>query len=300
MIFAAPSPDPSVLRRRPPRPAARALFATCAAVWLSSCSTFSDFQWPWQGEKYKMVVEPDVPASKVYDQGLAKLANGDPTEAAKKFTDLGAKFPDSDWARKGLLMTTYAQFRGGDYDSAEQSAERYVKLYPKSPEAAYAVYLEASSYYNQIPDVSRDQERTAKALNLFKKVVQDYPNSEYVDDAKFKIEVTMDQLAGKEMSIGRFYLHRRNYTAAINRFRAVLTSYQTTRHSEEALYRLAEAYLGLGIADEAQTAAAVLGHNFPDGQWYKDAYALLKGGGLEPREDQKSWISKLYHAIVPS
>jgi outer membrane protein assembly factor BamD len=114
------------------------------------------------------------------------------------------------------------------------------------------------------------------------------------------MQVTADQLAGKEMSIGRFYLNRRNYTAAINRFRAVLTSFQTTRHSEEALYRLTEAYMGLGIADEAQTAAAVLGHNFPDGEWYKDAYNLLKGGGLEPRENQQSWISKLYHAVVPS
>ena len=137
-------------------------------------------------------------------------------------------------------------------------------------------------------------------MEAFKKVVQDYPNSEYVSDAKFKIQVTSDQLAGKEMSIGRFYLNRRNYTAAINRFRAVLSNYQTTRHAEEALYRLTEAYMGLGITDEAQTAAAVLGHNFPDGQWYKDAYALLKSGGLEPQEHQESWISKLYHTVVPS
>ncbi len=137
-------------------------------------------------------------------------------------------------------------------------------------------------------------------MEAFKKVVQDYPNSEYVSDAKFKIQVTSDQLAGKEMSIGRFYLNRRNYTAAINRFRAVLSNYQTTRHAEEALYRLTEAYMGLGITDEAQTAAAVLGHNFPDSQWYKDAYALLKSGGLEPQEHQESWISKLYHTVVPS
>jgi outer membrane protein assembly factor BamD len=298
MIFAQ-NPCAFAFLRRASRLAARVLLAAVAAVALSSCDALSEFN-PFAGEKYKMVIEPDVPASKVYDQGLANLANGDPTGAAKKFTDLGDKFPDSDWARKGLLMTTYAQFQGGDYDSAEQSAQRYVKLYPKSPEAAYALYLEAGSYYNQIPDVTRDQDRASKALEAFKKVVQDYPNSEYVEDAKFKINVTMDQLAGKEMSIGRFYLHRRNFTAAINRFRAVLTSYQATRHSEEALYRLTEAYLGLGITDEAQTAAAVLGHNFPDGQWYKDAYALLKGGGLEPKENQQSWISKLYHAVVPS
>jgi outer membrane protein assembly factor BamD len=289
----------SDLARGAMRIAGSCLVLVWAAVALTGCSMFDDFN-PFHGERYKTIIEPDVPASKIYDQGLAKLANGAPQEAAKKFTDLGKQYPTSDWARKGLLMTTYAQFQSGDYESAAQSAERYVKEYPKSAEAAYALYLEASSYYNQIPDISRDQERSAKALEAFKKVVQDYPNSEYVSDCKFKIQVTSDQLAGKEMSIGRFYLNRRNYTAAINRFRAVLSNYQTTRHSEEALYRLTEAYMGLGITDEAQTAAAVLGHNFPDGQWYKDAYALLKGGGLEPVEHQESWISKLYHTVVPS
>ena len=260
---------------------------------------FDDFN-PFGAEKYKTVIVPDVPASKVYDQGLGKLAGGAPQDAAKKFTELGKQYPGSDWARKGLLMTTYSQYTAGSYDDAETSAERYVKEYPKSEEAPYALYLQASSYYAQILDISRDQERASKALDLFKKVVADYPKSEYVSDSKFKIQVTSDQLAGKEMSIGRFYLNRRNYTAAINRFRAVLSNYQTTRHSEEALYRLTEAYMGLGISDEAQTAAAVLGHNFPDGQWYKDAYALLKGDGLEPVEHQESWISKLYHTVVPS
>jgi outer membrane protein assembly factor BamD len=278
---------------------ARGLLLAGATAALASCSMFDDFN-PFGAEKYKMVIEPDVPASKAYDQGLAQLADGAPQDAAKKFTDLGEKFPDSDWARKGLLMTTYAQYEAGDFDSTESSAERYVKLYPKSQEAAYALYLEASSYYRQIPDISRDQERAAKALVAFQQVVKDYPKSEYVEDSKYKIQVTMDQLAGKEMSIGRFYLNRRNYTAAINRFRNVLTAYQTTRHSEEALYRLVESYLGLGITDEAQTAAAVLGHNFPDGQWYKDAYNLLKSGGLSPQENQQSWISKLYHSVVPS
>ena len=294
MIFAAPNFRVSFLAR-----GIRVLLFAGAAATLASCSMFEEFN-PFGGEKYKMVIEPDVPASKAYDQGLAQLANGAPADAAKKFTDLGEKFPDSDWARKGLLMTTYAQYQGGDYDSAESSAERYVKLYPKSQEAAYALYLEASSYYRQIPDISRDQERAAKALFAFQQVIKDYPKSEYVEDSKYKIQVTMDQLAGKEMSIGRFYLNRRNYTAAINRFRNVLTAYQTTRHSEEALYRLVESYLGLGITDEAQTAAAVLGHNFPDGQWYKDAYNLLKSGGLSPKENEQSWISKLYHSVVPS
>src|SRR6516165_1340129 len=275
--------------------------AALVAIALSgsACSMIDQFN-PFGSEKYKMEVTPDVPASKTYDQALQKLANGAPAEAAKKFTDLGKQYPSSDWARKGLLMTTYADYQAGDYTSAETSAERYLKDYPNSPEADYVLYLQANAYYMQIPDISRDQEKTGKALETFKSVVDKYPKSEYAEDARFKIQVTEDQLAGKEMSVGRFYLNRRNYTAAINRFRNVLQYYQTTRHAEEALYRLVEAYLGLGIAQEAQTAAAVLGHNFPDSQWYQDAYNLLKGKGLSPEEYGGSWISKIYHTVVPS
>ena len=146
MIFAATNFRASALAL-----GARGLLIAGAAAALASCSMIEDFQAPWEGAKYKMVIEPDVPASKAYDQGLSQLAAGAPQEAAKKFTDLGKKYPDSDWARKGLLMTTYAQYEAGDYDSAESSAERYVKLYPKSTEAAYALYLEASSYYARSP-----------------------------------------------------------------------------------------------------------------------------------------------------
>jgi outer membrane protein assembly factor BamD len=283
--------------------AARCYVASAALVAIalacSSCSMIDQFN-PFGSEKYKMDITPDVPASKTYDQGLEKLANGAPAEAAKKFTDLGKQYPSSDWARKGLLMTTYADYQAGDYTSAETSAERYLKDYPNSPEADYVLYLQANAYYMQIPDISRDQEKTTKALETFQSVVQKYPKSEYSEDARFKIQVAEDQLAGKEMSIGRFYLNRHNYTAAINRFRNVLQYYQTTRHAPEALYRLVEAYLGLGITDEAQTAAAVLGHNFPDSQWYHDAYDLLKGKGLSPEEYGGSWISKIWHTVVPS
>jgi outer membrane protein assembly factor BamD len=265
----------------------------------SSCSMIDQFN-PFGSEKYKMEITPDTPASKTYDQGLQKLANGAPAEAAKKFTDLGKQYPSSDWAQKGQLMTTYANYQAGDYTGAVTSAERYLKDYPNSPDAPYVLYLQANAYYMQIPDISRDQENAQKALTAFHAVVQKYPKSEYVEDSKYKIDVTQDQLAGKEMSIGRFYLNRRNYTAAINRFRNVLQYYQTTRHAEEALYRLVEAYLGLGITDEAQTAAAVLGHNFPNSQWYQDAYNLLKGKGLSPHEFGQSWISQIWHTVVPS
>jgi outer membrane protein assembly factor BamD len=281
-----------------------AALAAVIAIALagSGCSMIDQFN-PmglFGGEKYKMEVTPDVPASKTYDEGLQKLANGAPSEAAKKFTDLGKQYPSSDWARKGLLMTIYSDYQAGDYTSAETESDRYLKDYASSPDAAYVAYLQANAYYMQIPDISRDQEKAVKAHDAFQAVVQKYPKSEYVDDSQYKLHVTEDQLAGKEMSIGRFYLNRRNYTAAINRFRNVLQYYQTTRHAEEALYRLVEAYLGLGITDEAQTAAAVLGHNFPNSQWYQDAYDLLKGHGLSPHEFGESWISKIYHTVVPS
>ena len=285
-------------RRLRRRYAVQAL-SVALAVCISGCSMFEQFN-PFGAEKYKMEIVPDTPASKTYDQGLEKLANGAPAEAAKKFTDLGKQYPGSDWARKGLLMSTYAQYQANDYTSAETSAERYLKEYPNSTEAPYVLYLQANAYYEQIPDISRDQDNANKALAAFQSLVQKYPKSEYVEDAKFKIQVTQDQLAGKEMSIGRFYLNRHNYTAAINRFRNVLQYYQTTRHAEEALYRLVEAYLGLGITGEAETAAAVLGHNFPDSQWYQDAYGLLKGKGLSPHNDPTSWMSKIYHTVVPS
>ncbi len=278
---------------------AAAAALTALALAVSGCSMFDQFN-PFGAEKYKMEVKPDVPASRTYDQGLDKLANGAPKEAAKKFSELGKQYPESDWARKGSLMTVYASYQAGEWTDAETAAEKYLKEYANSPDAAYVAYLQANAYYEQIPDISRDQDVATKALGAFQDIVKKYPKSEYVEDSKFKIQVCEDQLAGKEMSIGRFYLTRHNYTAAINRFRNVLQYYQTSRHAPEALYRLVEAYMGLGITDEAQTAAAVLGHNFPNSQWYKDAYAVLQSKGLSPAENSQSWISKIYHVVVPS
>lgn len=265
----------------------------------SGCSMIDQFN-PFGGEKYHMEVTPEIPASKTYNQGLEKLANGSAGEAAKKFAELGKQHPSSDWARKALLMQTYAQYQAANFTDAVQSSEKYMKEYPNSPDAAYVLYLQGNSYYGQIPDISRDQDSATRALADFQELVKKYPDSEYVEDAKFKIQVTEDQLAGKEMSIGRFYLNRHNYTAAINRFRNVLQYYQTTRHAPEALYRLVEAYMGLGVTGEAQTAAAVLGHNFPDSQWYQDAFNILKGQGLSPQENSDSWMSKIYHSVVRS
>ena len=272
-----------------------ALFAAALlAAPLMACSTIEGLNPFGGGEKYETKLLPDIPAEDTYNQGLARLEKNDTKGAAKKFADLEKQHPFSQWSKKGLLMTTFAQYQGADYDDAIASANRYYNLYPSSPDAPYALYLAGMSYYNQIPDISRDQERASRAVVLFKQLVEKYPKSEYAEDAKFKIQVTSDQLAGKEMSVGRYYLNRRQYAAAINRFRDVLGKYQRTRHTEEALMRLTEAYLGLGIPNEAQTAAAVLGHNFPDSPWYKDAFARLQGNNLEPAESQDSWISKLF------
>jgi outer membrane protein assembly factor BamD len=279
----------------------RLVLAMACGLPLGACSGLDSLNLNlFGGEKYETKLLPDVPAEDIYNQALARLDKKNYKDAAKKFTDLEKQYPYSQWSRKGLIMTTYSQYESADYDSAIASANRYVQLYPSTPDASYALYLAAMSYYQQVPDISRDQENSEKALTLFNQIVQQYPNSEYANDARYKIQVMRDQLAGKEMSVGRYYLNRRNYTAAINRFREVLAKYQTTRHTEEALERLTEAYLGLGITAEAQTAAAVLGHNYPDSQWYKDAYALLQADGLQPRESQDSWISQAFKKIVPS
>ncbi|SFK23504.1 outer membrane protein assembly factor BamD [Methylocapsa palsarum] len=251
----------------------------------------------FSGDKYKPEVVPEVPADDIYNQGLARLQKKDYSSASKKFGELDKQYPYSQWQKKGLLMTTFSQYEAGSYDDAIASAQRYISLYPTSPDVPYATYLAAMSYYNQIPEISRDQERAAKAAVLFGQIIEKYPKSEYTEDSRYKLQVVRDQLAGKEMLVGRYYLNQRNFPAAINRFREVLAKYQTTRHAEEALMRLTEAYLALGIPNEAQTAAAVLGHNFPDSIWYKDAYALLQTDGLQPHEDQGSWISKSFHKL---
>jgi outer membrane protein assembly factor BamD len=238
---------------------------------------------------------PDSPADLLYNEGLYLLNNKqDYKEAAKKFDEVDRENPYSDWARKALLMSAYAYYQSEDYESCVNSAKRYVTLHPGSPDAAYAQYLIGASYYDQILDVSRDQARADRAIDALQEVIRKYPSSEYAINAKKKIEMAHDQLAGKEMVVGRYYMERRDFVGAINRFKVVVTQYQTTRHVEEALERLTEAYIALGITDEAQTAAAVLGHNFPDSPWYKDAYNLVKTAGQEPNENRSSWISRAF------
>ena len=240
----------------------------------------------------------EEPADKLYNEGLYLMnEKKDIKEANKKFEEVDREHPYSDWARKSLLMSAYASYQAADYDGCIGSATRYITLHPGSPDAAYAQYLIAASHYDQIPDISRDQGRTQKAIAALEEVIRKYPTSEYATSAKAKLEGARDQLAGKEMDVGRYYLQKKDYTAAINRFKTVVTQYQTTRHVEEALARLTEAYMAIGIVGEAQTAAAVLGHNFPDSKWYKDAYNLVKSGGVEPSENSGSYISKAFKKL---
>jgi outer membrane protein assembly factor BamD len=256
---------------------------------LAACNTSNE-------QAVKDAFADDEPAGVLYNEGLAYLNAGKLSDAIKSFNDVDRQHPYSEWARKALIMSAFASYRRGKLDDTVQSAQRYLSLYPGSPDAAYAQYLIGSSYFKQIPDVTRDQEATRKAMASLQEIIDRYPDSEYATDAKNKIIAARDQLAGKEMQVGRYYLERREYIAAINRFKVVVTDYQDTRHVEEALERLVEANMAMGLTSEAQTAAAVLGHNFPDSKWYQDAYKLLQSGGLEPREDKGSWISKLFGA----
>jgi outer membrane protein assembly factor BamD len=245
------------------------------------------------GEKDEVVA--DVPADRLYNEGVYLLnEKKDSKEAAKKFEEVDRQHPYSEWARKALLMSAYSYYESKQYEEAIGAAKRYISLHPGTSDAAYAMYLIGASHFDQIPDVSRDQGRTEKAIAALEEVTRKFPNSEYAAAARKKVELGRDQLAAKEMEVGRFNQNQKNFIGAINRFKVIVTQYQTTREVEEALFRLTECYMMLGIVPEAQTAAAVLGHNFPDSDWYKDAYNLVKGGGFEPSENKGSWMSKAF------
>lgn len=241
-------------------------------------------------------LNPDPPA-KMYADADALMSAGKFDEAAKKFEDLDRDHPYSSEARRAIVMAAYAFYKAGKYPEAIASAERYTTLHPGTKEAALAHHIIASAHFDEIRGPNRDQTATRKALAELKTVRTRFPDSPYAKDADNRIRLAEDNLAASEMDVGRYYLKRKNYIAAINRFKTVVTEYQTTAHVEEALMRLTESYMALGIKQEAQAAAAVLGHNFPNSPWYKDAYALLQSDGLTPREDGGSWITKAWKAV---
>lgn len=267
------------------RRALKALPVVLLPILASACASDKDVD-------LATYVEQTEPADVLYNQGLANLEAGRLKEATKKFDSVDRQHPYSEFARKSMVMSAFSEYRQGKYDEAINAGKRYVQLYPSTPDAAYAQYIVGLSYFRQIRDVTQDQKESRRAIEAMEEVVNRWPDSEYVEDAKAKIRFARDQLAGKEMQIGRYYLERREYLAAIKRFRYVVEQYPNTRQVEEALARLTEAYYAMGLTSEAQTAAAVLGHNYPDSQWYADSFKLLQSGGLEPRENAGSWISK--------
>jgi outer membrane protein assembly factor BamD len=273
---------------------ARLLVMAPVLLLLGGCSAWTSLF----GDKDPIL--PDEPADRLYNEGVFLLnEKKDYKASAKKFEEVDRQHPYSEWARKSLVMSAFAYYEAGAYDESINAAKRYITLHPGSSDAAYAQYLIGASFFDQIPDVSRDQTRTERAIAALEEVTRKFPNSEYADSARKKIEVGRDQLAAKEMATGRYNQEKSNFIGAINRFKVVVTQYQRTRHVEEALERLAECYMALGIVMEAQTAAAVLGHNFPDSPWYKDAYRIVKSGGAEPSEDRGSWMSKAFRSLNP-
>jgi outer membrane protein assembly factor BamD len=247
----------------------------------------------------KREVASNDPPEVIYQQADALMDKGDFREAAKKFEDVDRDHPYSPFARRAIVMSAYAYYQAGMHPEAVAAAKRYITLHPGTKEAALAQHVIASSNFDRMTDPARDQNRTREALKELEILVRRYPSSPYAPKARNRIKITTDMLAAAEMKVARYYLEQHNYLAAVNRYRVVITNYQTTAHVEEALMRVAEAYMALGIKPEAQTATAVLGHNFPDSKWYQYAYRLLKSDGLEPHEDRSSWISRAWRTVKP-
>lgn len=278
--------SPSTSSSLGPRGLVRGL-ALMAALVLAACG----------GPDSEELAYEERPVNELYNEAIDELEGGNYRAAAPLFDEVERQHPYSIWARRAILMAAFCHYQVNDYDSAVIAAQRFIALHPGNPNVGYAYYLVALSFYEQITDVARDQRVTERALRGLEEVVRRFPDSEYARDSRLKVDLTYDHLAGKEMHIGRWYLQRDQYVAAINRFRTVVTRYQTTTHTAEALHRLSEAYMALGVAHEAQTAAAVLGYNYPGSEWYEYSYALLANDGLQPLEDEASWISRAWNSV---
>ncbi|MFT6773739.1 MAG: outer membrane protein assembly factor BamD [Paracoccaceae bacterium] len=257
---------------------------------LAACSGKDDdpFADPYAGRS----------AASIYAEAEDLLQQGDAVQSGEMLEELERVHPYSEWAKRAMIMSAFAYYQATEFERSRLAAQRFIDFFPSDADAPYAQYLIALSWYDQIVDVARDQGSARRALEELQKVVQRYPASEYAREAQLKIDLANDQLAGKEMMIGRYYLGQGRYIAAINRFKTVLTLYQTTSHAPESLHRLVEAYLSLGIIEEARTAAAVLGHNFPGSDWYQASYARMQGEGLAPWEDKESWISQVFRRVT--
>jgi outer membrane protein assembly factor BamD len=268
-----------------------------ASLMLSGCDTISSMFGGGDSED-KEAQYVERPVDQIYNDAWKRIKDGDWERAAKQFDEVERQHPYSVWARRAMLMSAFCYYQANKYPDAISAADAYISLHPGSHEVSYAFYLKAISLYEQIVDIGRDQGNTEAALVALQDVVQRFPDTEYARDATLKIDLTIDHLAGREMAIGRYYLLRGDYIGAINRFKVVVQQYQRTTQITEALERLTEAYYALGIYNEAKTAAAVLGANYPGSQWYKDSYNLLKEHNMKPEEDKGSWISKAFSKIL--
>ncbi|MCZ4345786.1 outer membrane protein assembly factor BamD [Devosia sp. J2-20] len=264
--------------------AARFLTIALVTAVLAGCSLFGPS---------KVKEEPIIPAATLYQKALDDMDRQYFQTAIKSLEQLDRQHPRDPLTEKSKLMQVFANYRANQLDEAILAADRYLAVYPNGKDAPYVMYLKGNSYFAQIKDITRDQQLSADAIETYQLLISNYPRSEYAKDAKEKLLIAYDQLAGKEMSVGRYYLGNGQYTAAINRFRVVVETWQTSTHIEEALYRLTEAYLSLGLTNEAMTAAAVLGHNYPSSSWYKEAFALLGKQGLAPAVNNGSWLAGL-------
>lgn len=238
-------------------------------------------------------------AEEIFKRGEWELENtAKPENAIRYFSEIERLYPYSEFAKRALIMQAFAHHKSKNYEEARGAAQRFIDTYPGDEDAAYAKYLLALSYYDQIDEVGRDQGLTFQALAALRAVIEEYPDSEYARSAILKFDLAFDHLAAKEMEIGRYYLKRGNYAAAINRFRVVVEQYQTTTHTAEALHRLVEANLALGFTDEAQSAAAILGHNFRSTGFYEDSYTLLTARGLEPEGRGDGWLARIFRQVI--
>ena len=266
-------------------------FVMTMAVAMTGCDSIS---LPGIGEGDELAQFQDKSVEALYNNAMDNLEAGWHNTAAQLFDELERQHPYSAWATKAQLMSAYSNYQQGAYDEAIIGLDRFIELHPGHRDVGYAYYLKGLSYYEQISDVGRDQKMTRLALATLRDIVKRFPDSAFARDARIKLELTQDHLAGKEMEIGRYYMRRREYLAAINRFKFVIEKYQTTRHVPEALHRVTESYLALGITDEAQMATAVLGYNYPGSSWYEDSYALLDQRSLSPQRKESSWLSWLW------
>lgn len=258
--------------------------ALCAAVALGACGSSSK-----KKEKFAYV---ERPVEIIYQQAARSMERKRYDEAVELFGEVERQHPYSAWARRAILMKAFAQYQQNEYEEAVKTLDQFISLHPGNKDAPYAYYLKAMCFYERIRDVGRDQDFTNNAVAALNDVVRRYPQTEYARDARLKLDLTFDHLAGKEMYIGRYYLKYGKHIAAINRFKFVIDNYQTTNHTAEALYRLVEAYLQIGVIEEARAAAAVLGANYPGSVWYEDAYRLMSRNGLlepgsKPKRKQK-------------